>query len=58
MTRYDSEEKIWTAEDPLLPGVRVVASTRDNAELDLKLLKIIRLARLVPPPRALLSDSR
>jgi len=48
MTRYDSEEQIWTAEDPLLPGIRVVASTRETAELDLKLLKTIKLAKLVP----------
>ena len=48
MTRYDSEEQIWTAEDPLFPGIRVVASTRENAERDLKLLKTIKLAKLVP----------
>ena len=48
MTRYDSEEQMWTAEDPLFPGIRVVASTREKAELDLKLLKTIRQVNLLP----------
>ena len=47
MAYYDTEDRIWKAEDPLLPRVSVLASTREQADRDLRVLRALKQSGLL-----------